>query len=59
MGNKQFKVSIKAIQLIIHNFDDVMTDTGVLVGQNGLESVWCNLGDGLGVDRFHALEIPN
>lgn len=37
------------IKLLVSDFDGVMTDNRVLVDQNGIESVWCNRGDGLGV----------
>lgn len=40
------------IDLIVYDFDGVMTDNRVLVFQNGTEAVFCNRADGLGVDML-------
>ena len=40
---------IKNIELIIYDFDGVMTDNRVLVDENGKEAVFVNRGDGLAV----------
>lgn len=37
------------INLIVYDFDGVMTDNRVTVDQDGKESVACNRGDGLGI----------
>ena len=58
MGNKQFKVSIKDIQLIVYDFDGVMTDNRVIVFQDGIEAVIVNRADGLGVERLRVSGIP-
>lgn len=46
------------IDLIVYDFDGVMTDNRVIVFQNGTEAVIVNRADGLGVDRFRDLGIP-
>lgn len=58
VGSKQFKGSIKDIQLIVYDFDGVMTDNRVIVLQDGAEAVVVNRADGLGVNRFRARGIP-
>lgn len=42
-------VSLKKIKLIVSDFDGVMTDNKILVGEDGDEYVLCNRADGLGV----------
>ena len=46
--NKQFR----KIKLLICDFDGVMTDNRVLVSQDGKEAVFCNRGDGLGIEML-------
>jgi len=46
------------IDLIVYDFDGVMTDNRVIVFQNGTEAVVVNRADGLGVDYFRGLSIP-
>ena len=48
----------RAIDLIVYDFDGVMTDNRVIVFQDGTEAVIVNRADGLGVDRFRGLSIP-
>lgn len=45
------------IDLIVYDFDGVMTDNRVHVTQDGKEFVSCNRGDGLGVGMIKALGI--
>ncbi len=40
------------LDLIVFDFDGVMTDNRVIVDQSGAESVVCHRGDGLGVDQL-------
>lgn len=40
---------LKAVRLIIYDFDGVMTDNRVIVDENGTESVTVNRGDGYAV----------
>jgi len=46
------------IDLIVYDFDGVMTDNRVIVFQDGTEAVIVDRADGLGVDRFRDLGIP-
>jgi len=55
--NKQFKVDIKGIQLIVYDFDGVLTDNKVLVFQDGKEAVLCNRADGLAIQKIKELGI--
>ena len=57
---KKWLQSIPAasIDLIVYDFDGVMTDNRVIVWQDGTEAVVANRADGLGVNRLSALGIP-
>lgn len=46
------------IDLIIYDFDGVMTDNHVIVSQDGTEAVIVNRADGLGVDYLRKAGIP-
>ncbi len=46
------------IRLIVYDFDGVMTDNRVVVAQDGGEAVMVNRADGLGVDHFREVGIP-
>ncbi len=46
--NKEFK----KIKLLVLDFDGVMTNNRVLVSEDGRESVFCNRGDGLGIEML-------
>lgn len=52
------KILISNIDLIVYDFDGVMTNNRVIVLQNGTEAIVANRADGLGVDRFRELGIP-
>ena len=43
---------LAAIDLLVLDFDGVMTDNRVLVAQDGNEAVWCDRGDGWGIGRL-------
>ena len=59
MKNKSSKrFSHKDVQLIVYDFDGVMTDNTVILREDGLESVIVNRSDGLGVNLFRKLGIP-
>jgi len=45
-------------ELIVYDFDGVMTDNKVIVREDGLESVACNRGDGMGINMIKKLDIP-
>jgi N-acylneuraminate cytidylyltransferase len=40
------------VELLVLDFDGVLTDNRVLVDQNGVEAVWCDRGDGWGLARL-------
>lgn len=46
------------IDLIVYDFDGVMTDNRVILFQDGTEAVIVNRADGLGVERLCASGIP-
>ena len=48
---------LKDIKLIVSDFDGVMTDNAVLVGQDGHEFVVCNRADGLGIKLIRDMGI--
>ncbi|NQU81378.1 MAG: HAD hydrolase family protein [Bacteroidetes bacterium] len=52
------KIQINKIQLMVYDFDGVMTNNLVIIFQDGTEAVIVNRADGLGVDRLRALKIP-
>jgi len=51
-------INAKDIDLIIYDFDGVMTDNRALVLQDGTEAVVVNRSDGLGVDYLRKESIP-
>lgn len=54
MGN----ISAEKIDLIVYDFDGVMTDNRVTVDQDGKESVTVNRSDGYGVGMIRKAGIP-
>jgi YrbI family 3-deoxy-D-manno-octulosonate 8-phosphate phosphatase len=46
------------VDLLVLDFDGVMTDDRVLVDQHGTESVWCHRGDGWGLARLRDAGVP-
>ena len=46
------------IDLVVFDFDGVMTDNMVSVTQDGTESVICNRSDGLGIDALRDAGVP-
>lgn len=55
------RASVKAlgqIQLLVLDFDGVLTDNRVFVSQDGSESVWCHRGDGQGILMLKEQGIP-
>lgn len=46
------KIDIKNIDLIIYDFDGVLTDNKVLVMEDGREAVFCNRSDGLAISKI-------
>ncbi|NLF30018.1 MAG: acylneuraminate cytidylyltransferase [Planctomycetes bacterium] len=43
---------------VVMDFDGVFTDNRVLVDQEGVESVWCHRGDGMGLSHLKARGLP-
>ena len=52
------KIEIKDIDLIVYDFDGVMTDNRVLVLEDGREGVFCNRSDGLAISILKEKKIP-
>lgn len=50
--------SLTDIDLIVFDFDGVLTDNRVIVLEDGREGVVCNRADGLGFDMFRLADIP-
>ncbi len=48
---------LRDVKLLVFDFDGVMTDNRVWVDENGVESVACHRGDGLGLDALR--EMPD
>ena len=51
-------IRLTEIDLIVYDFDGVMTDNRVILFQDGREAVVVNRSDGLGVDGFRGLGVP-
>ena len=49
---------MKNIQLIVYDFDGVMTDNRVILREDGLESVVVNRSDGLAIGIIKSMGIP-
>lgn len=52
------RARVKRCQILILDFDGVMTDNTVLVSQDGRESVLCNRTDGLGIGMLRDSGFP-
>ena len=48
----------KNIDLVVYDFDGVMTDNRVILFQDGTEAVTVNRADGLGVDCIRSMGLP-
>lgn len=46
------------IDLIVYDFDGVLTDNRALTMEDGTEGVWVNRSDGLGINQLKELGIP-
>ncbi|NOZ07567.1 MAG: HAD hydrolase family protein [FCB group bacterium] len=51
------KISLEQIELVVYDFDGVMTDNRVMVDEEGREAVVVNRGDGLAVAELRRLKI--
>ncbi len=54
---KDWEIAAKDLDLVVYDFDGVMTDNRVLVLQDGTEGIVANRADGLGVNRVRSLGI--
>lgn len=52
------KIDIQRINLIVYDFDGVLTDNKVLVFDDGHEAVFCNRSDGLAINLIKKLGVP-
>ena len=50
--------SASKIDLVVLDFDGVMTDNTFILDKNGHESVVCHRGDGLGIAKLRQMNIP-
>lgn len=50
--------ALRAIKLLVFDFDGVMSDNRVLVMQDGSEGTLCNRSDGLGIGLVKAMGLP-
>jgi YrbI family 3-deoxy-D-manno-octulosonate 8-phosphate phosphatase len=55
--DRDTRQSIGNIKLIAFDFDGVFTDNSVYVDENGIESVRCWRGDGLGLQKLRELGV--
>ena len=49
---KKLLKKFSEIELVIFDFDGVMTDNNVLISEEGIEFVRCSRGDGMGIKRL-------
>ena len=49
--------ALEGVNLLVLDFDGVLTDNRVLVGQDGHESVLCHRGDGLGIEKLRGAGV--
>ena len=52
------RIKLENIDLIVYDFDGVMTDNKVLVIEDGKEAVFCSRADGLAVTKIKGMGIP-
>lgn len=52
------RIKKEDVDLIVYDFDGVMTDNRAFVFQDGTEAVMVSRADGLGVNRIRSAEIP-
>jgi YrbI family 3-deoxy-D-manno-octulosonate 8-phosphate phosphatase len=52
------KALLRGIELLVFDFDGVMTDNRVLVFEDGREAVLCNRGDGMGLEMLRKAGVP-
>lgn len=52
------KLTLEQVAALVMDFDGVLTDDSVFVNQDGVESVRCDRGDGLGLEMLRKKGIP-
>ena len=57
-GRRVTNAECARLQMVIFDFDGVMSDNRVLVMQDGTEGVFCNRSDGLGIGMMHKAGVP-
>ena len=55
--SNSYRELLRNIELVIFDFDGVFTDNTVYVSQDGVESVKCWRGDGLGLDKLKSISV--
>lgn len=58
LKHKKTRLESRNIDLIVYDFDGVLTDNRVLVFEDGKEAVWCNRADGLAISLIKKAGIP-
>ena len=53
-----FRDRLRAVRLVVFDFDGVMTDNHVHIGEDGREFVTCSRGDGMGISLLRAAGVP-
>lgn len=56
--NERLRALPNSISALVLDFDGVFTDNRVLVAEDGREAVFCNRGDGMGLERIRKSGIP-
>ena len=57
ISNKKPEIDIKNVQLIVYDFDGVLTDNKILLNEKGMESVKLNRADGLAMGMLKKLGV--
>lgn len=55
--NKKTEIEVKNVQLIVYDFDGVLTDNKILLNEKGIESVVLNRADGLAMGILKKLGV--
>ena len=58
LPHEVFRILPEKPLLLVLDFDGVMTDDRVYVGQDGTETVACTRGDGMGITLLRRAEVP-
>lgn len=58
LGGAPDHIRRSAVDLVVYDFDGVMTDNRAVVMEDGREGVLVNRADGMGVERLRKLKVP-